>query len=341
VTARPPDEQAPVVADGCAQPQSALPVPPFRPCHGTRGDRAARISPLTDPPATGADATDSIAVIIPAFNAGPFLDQALASVAGQTLSPNVVVVADDCSTDDTAERARRCRRSTDDTAERARRWARLLPLELVRLPTNVGPGPARRQAILNTDATLIATLDADDILLPDHLETMLDVYRRVGGLVTSLGLLWVTGEQLDFTRLQPPRRLPSPEKQLVGLLKENYVGNANLFSRALYERAGGYGDQALAQDWPLWIRMVRSGAVVTRPTHPTCLRRLHGGNRSADADRMVQFEIQILTEAALEARSARERQAARRSLSARWARKRYYNARAMVRSGHPWRARAL
>jgi glycosyltransferase involved in cell wall biosynthesis len=40
-------------------------------------------------------------VVIPAFNAARYLDQTLASIAGQTEPPAEVVIADDGSTDDT------------------------------------------------------------------------------------------------------------------------------------------------------------------------------------------------------------------------------------------------
>src|SRR6266567_6983269 len=99
-----------------------------------------------------------VAVIIPAFNSGKHLDQALASVAGQSVLPCAVVVADDCS--------------EDDTLARARHWRGRLPLEVVRMEQNRGPGVARDCAIRRTTARLLAMLDADDLFLPDHLETM-------------------------------------------------------------------------------------------------------------------------------------------------------------------------
>src|SRR2546423_15298997 len=94
-----------------------------------------------------------IAVIIPAFNAAGYLDQALASIAAQTEPPAEVVVADDGS--------------TDDTVERARRWESRLPIKIVQLPGNAGPGPARHAATSAAEAPLLAIIDADDLLLPD------------------------------------------------------------------------------------------------------------------------------------------------------------------------------
>ena len=62
---------------------------------------------MTEHPVAALDRPLDVAVIIPAFNASSYLDQTLASVAGQTRPPTVVVVVDDGSTDDTLERARR------------------------------------------------------------------------------------------------------------------------------------------------------------------------------------------------------------------------------------------
>lgn len=48
----------------------------------------------------------SIAVVIPAYNARPFLGEAMDSVLAQTRPPEQVVVVDDGSTDGTAAVAR-------------------------------------------------------------------------------------------------------------------------------------------------------------------------------------------------------------------------------------------
>jgi len=267
-----------------------------------------------------------VAVIIPAFNAGRHLDGALASVAGQSRAPAAVVVADDCS--------------TDDTAERARRWRDRLPLEVVRLARNVGPGPARHQAILATDTPLLALLDADDLWFPDHLETVAAAYDRAPGLVTAQELDWVPGRGIDLAwrrsrRVQVPAE---PEDQLVSLLRRNYV-NFGFFSRVLYERAGGFRDFLVGEDWDLWIRMLRTGARLTQTSHPTGLHRVRPGSLSVDPEQTVEFGIQVLATAVTEGRSARERVAAAQGLRALRARKRYYDVRALAGDGQHWHAR--
>jgi GT2 family glycosyltransferase len=270
---------------------------------------------------------DDVAVIIPAFNAGGFLDQTLATVAGQTQLPAAVVIADDCS--------------SDDTVDRALGWQDRLPIRVVRLASNAGPAVARHQAILATDEPVLAMLDADDLWLPDHLETMVTAHRRAPGLVSAQELSWMPGRGIHPRGRSVKIQLVAAdrEQQLAELLQRNYV-NFPLFSRALYERAGGFRERFLVgEDWDLWIRMLRAGAVITQTSHPTALHRERPRSLSADPRANVEYGIAVLTVARAEASSELEREAADRGLRALYARKRYYDAYALALGGHPWRAR--
>jgi hypothetical protein len=229
---------------------------------------------MTKHPLAAPDRPLDVAVVIPAYNAGRYLDQTLASVAGQTRTPAVVVVADDGS--------------TDDTPERARRWQDHLPIEVVRLAQNVGPGPARHHAILATNASLLALVDADDLWLPDHLETMVAAYQRAPGLVTAREFAWIRGRGIDLARRRAKPRIPiDPKDQLVTLLQHNYV-SFGFFPRALYERVGGFRSFLVGEDWDLWIRMVRTGARLTEASHPTALHRVRPGSLSVDPAHNVE-----------------------------------------------------
>lgn len=280
---------------------------------------------MTEVSAAPLDHPLDVAVVIPAFNAGGFLDQALASVAGQTRAPVAVAVADDGS--------------SDDTAQRARRWQGRLPIEVVRLERNVGPGPARHRAILATDASLLALLDADDLWFPDHLETMAAAYERDRGLVTAREFAWIQGRGIDLARRRAKPPIPTgPREQLVALLQHNYV-SFGFFPRALYERVGGFRDFPVGEDWDLWIRMLRSGATLTEASHVTALHRVRAGSLSVDPADTVEYGIAVVSAALAEARRPWERAAAERGLRRLRAKRRYYQVHALASDGHPWRAR--
>jgi GT2 family glycosyltransferase len=263
-----------------------------------------------------------VAVIIPAFNSGAHLDQALASVAGQTAAPSAVVVVDDCS--------------ADDTADRARRWQDRLPLEVISLAQNQGPGIARHRAIQASTAPLLAMLDADDLFLPDHLDVMAAAYAAAPGLISAQELSWCPGASLTVKK--EPRRTAREPNELHALLHHNFI-NFGFFSRELYEAAGGFGTQYFCEDWDLWIRMVRAGANVTMTSHPTAIHRVHAGSLTSDAARTTRHSVAFLSSALRAARSPGEAAAARAGLHAARGKLGFYRATELAAEGNLRQAR--
>ncbi len=89
-----------------------------------------------------------ISIIIPAYNAGATLREALDSVQAQNHAPHEVIVVDDGS--------------TDDTADIARTYHEVLPLVLVQ-QANAGLGAARNAGMDKATGEAWAFLDADDV----------------------------------------------------------------------------------------------------------------------------------------------------------------------------------
>ena len=238
-----------------------------------------------------------VAVIVPAFQATSTLGGALASVAAQTRPPEEVIVVDDGS--------------RDGTVELAKGWDRQLPITVLRTEQNAGPSAARRTGIEAATADVIALLDADDVWFPDHLESMLGAYATTNdGLASADTLAWIPGIAVSTRALSHTAPLPDRGKQLAWLLAENHLSISSVFSRARYDAVGGFRPQFRGtEDWDLWIRMVRAGAAVARPDHPTVLYRLSRGAVSSD-DRMIAARRAVLDAAAAEG-GAEERRALR------------------------------
>jgi glycosyltransferase involved in cell wall biosynthesis len=272
------------------------------------------------PDVSGADVT----VMVCAYNAEGTLGATLASIAGQTEPPGAVVVLDDAS--------------TDGTAALARSWIGRLPIELVSLQVNGGHPHARVVAQDHCNTALLALLDADDLWLPDHLETLLAAYRASPGVVAARELLWVRGAGLA-PAAGPERDVPKPNAQLRELLRSDYLPIGTLFARADLIRAGGFRD-VMPEDWDLWIRMVRLGVVVTRADHPTYVYRIHQSS-SSFGDNYASRNVETLERALSEAASDREQRAARRGLAAARARQHLALAYRAALDGDPRRARSL
>ena len=205
----------------------------------------------------------TVGVVVPAHNAAAFIEQALAGVAGQSYRPAEVVVVDDAS--------------MDGTADLADSWADRLNLRVLRLRENVGSGEARRRAIAMMSTDLLAPLDADDVWMPDHLQHLVDVWRRRPAVVSARAEVWRPGEpRVDYHRalgLKVPK-----DNQLSALLAGNFVFFGSVFAREEYERAGGFGRHRGWEDWELWVKMAANHVPITLAEFPTVLYRRHTQN---------------------------------------------------------------
>lgn len=116
-----------------------------------------------------------VSVVIPAFNAGRYLEATLESVMDSRCDDFDVVVVDDGSKDDTAE-----------IAERYRPRVRVLR------QANAGCSAARNAGIQGTDSEFVALLDSDDLWHPMKLPLQLQVaaQRPDTGIVFSDFVRW-------------------------------------------------------------------------------------------------------------------------------------------------------
>jgi glycosyltransferase involved in cell wall biosynthesis len=127
----------------------------------------------------------AIAVVIPAYNAGSFLNEAIDSVRAQTITKWECVIVDDGSTDDTPSRLAAYR----DSRIRSIRQS------------NSGECAARSRGISLTRAPKIVFLDADDRLYPNTLAryvSFLDNHSAVGVAYGERTLIGEEGHPLGF-----------------------------------------------------------------------------------------------------------------------------------------------
>lgn len=218
-----------------------------------------------------------VTVVVPAYNAGRFVEEAVRSALRQTYADLEVVVVDDGSTDDTAERVR--------ALCAADPRVRLLQQE------NGGVAAARNRGIAAARGALIAPLDADDVWYPAKLERQVEVMARDD----TLGLVYTGWERVDEAGRPIPgtARAPRAEGWLADrLVLANLIpcASAPLIRRACLEEVGGYEDHRGfggqgCEDWDLYLRLAERYrfAVV-----PECLvgYRQSGGSMSANRRRM-------------------------------------------------------
>ena len=172
-------------------------------------------------------------VIIPCFNQGQYLSEAIESAVAQTEAPLEIIVVDDGSTDDTAKVASR------------------YPIRLIR-QKNAGVSAARNAGIAATTGQNIVCLDADDRLRPQFI-------ARLAGLdnVVSCDLMTFGAKVFKWA---PPMSNP----RLEHFVRNNQAISGSIFDRDFWEKVGGY-DETMRdglEDWDFWTRCVHAGATV-------------------------------------------------------------------------------
>ena len=126
---------------------------------------------MTDAPADTHERESDplISVIMPCFNAAPYVEEAIESVLGQTYRNVELVVVDDGSTDGSDAIVAALVAANPERVN-------------IAYTSRVGPYPARNAGLERAHGVLIAFLDADDWWLPDALEKL---HAAVASEVTS------------------------------------------------------------------------------------------------------------------------------------------------------------
>jgi glycosyltransferase involved in cell wall biosynthesis len=203
-----------------------------------------------------------VSVVMCAFNAEATIDAALASIAGQIVMPAEVVVVDDGS--------------TDGTRRQIEAWKGHLPLVLVVNEQNEGPAAARNRAVAQASQPIIAIIDADDLVLPNHFSMLYEEHRTHGGLIAPRMARW--DPDAATTLLPSDLPLPPPRtEQRIEILKVNFCGGWFMVDRQSFLEIGGMRAEAGHEDWDIVIRLVHAGVPVSSPKQVTYLYRLSRG----------------------------------------------------------------
>lgn len=248
-----------------------------------------------------------VSVIIPSFNSGPFLVEAIESVATQTFSDLETIVVDDGSTDDTCERVARIRHKITYIHQ-----------------DNRGLPAARNRGIQAGSGRYFAFLDADDLWRPQKLEKQVPILdeRPDVGLVTT----WAQYID-DVGNLLPEIRSPVAEEDALSqVLRACWVGvSGAVITRECFNRCGLFDEQFRSnEDYDLWIRIALSGYRFAVVEEPLARYRLHGQNMSLNVDSEAKGVFAVLdktfTDGALPQAARRSRDAiyAHHHLSFAW-----------------------
>lgn len=233
--------------------------------------------------------SESVSVIIPAWNAGRFLERAIASALDQTRKPDRVVVVDDGSEDNTWQIV------LDTTGPERKEHAHgvgavIDGVELVGLRKQHTNLPHTRNVGMYAvwqATTIFAFLDADDWYAPDKIKRSLEAFalHPAIGCVVS-----------DYDQLMPDGRFYREYKPSFDgdrLMVFNLHNINCLVRRAAFEKLGGLHlfNESLSycEDYDLFVRLAEIGLIYHIP-EVLHHRTEHGDNMSRNLDEMFRYE---------------------------------------------------
>jgi teichuronic acid biosynthesis glycosyltransferase TuaG len=184
-----------------------------------------------------------VSIITPSWNVERLIGETILSVQAQTLGDWELLIADDCSTDNTPA-------VIESYAAKDAR------VKLIRQPRNGGPALARQAAIEQAQGRFIAFLDSDDLWLPAKLERQVafarqhraalsfTAFRRINEDGSITGRLIAVPDSLTYDQLLKNTSIAT----LTALVDRDIAGNIAMKNE-------GY------DDFCLWLSILKPGHV--------------------------------------------------------------------------------
>jgi glycosyltransferase involved in cell wall biosynthesis len=194
-----------------------------------------------------------ISVIMPVYNAAPFLSQAVESILAQT-NPNFeFLIFDDGS--------------TDGSIDILNRFAKSDSRINLHLGQHRGYSPWLNEGLKAARGDYIARMDADDIALPDRFALQVDFLRNhpevvvVGGLVLAI--------DADGDPIYPwqfPMTHDEIDADILVARTGGLIHPTTMIRRRAMLDVGGYRtDFEPAEDLDLWLRLAETGKLANLP----------------------------------------------------------------------------
>jgi len=179
-----------------------------------------------------------VSVIIPTYNRGRVIKEAIDSVLAQDYTEFELIVVDDGSTD-----------HTSDVLDSYRNVIKVLSQK------NRGVSAARNRGIAEASGKFIAFLDSDDLWLPHKLSTQVEFFNKTpDALICQTEEVWIR----NGLRVNPKKRHKKPSGMIFKLSLELCLvsPSAVMIKRSLFDRVGEFDETLPAcEDYDLWLRI--------------------------------------------------------------------------------------
>lgn len=184
-------------------------------------------------------ATPKISVIIPCYNHGLYLQDAIDSVEASSFKDYEIVIVNDGSTDAFTIRQK------DELSQRG--------YHVINQP-NQGVSKARNNGISAALGQYIMPLDADNKIRPTYIEKAVAILDHQ----PQIGVVYAKAD--NFGEVELSNHIGNIFDP-VELYVNNYIDNLSVFRKSVWEQVGGYDENMLEglEDWDFWMTLYENG----------------------------------------------------------------------------------
>lgn len=224
-----------------------------------------------------------VSVLVSLYNYERYIEQALDSVAAQTLREIELIVCDDCSTDNGAGVTRRWMQEHKDRFCRA---------ALIANDANSGLAATRNASIACAEAPYIFILDADNFIFPRCLERSFQVLAESADDVAFAYTQRLVFNEQDASDCHL-ENLPDWNAPLLTL--GNYIDAMVMHKAESLRRVGGYAaeppfDRLGLEDFEVWFKYMKAGLRGIKLHQPLIAYRVHGSSMIRTTTRKQEIQ---------------------------------------------------
>lgn len=216
-------------------------------------------------------------VIMPCYNSGTFIRQAIESVRQQTYRDWELLVVDDGSTDDSADIIKGMERIDG----RIKYFQNDTPSGSPIFPRNIG--------VKHAHGRYIAFLDSDDIWLPNKLERQLKMFEQY----EDMAICFSNYEKMTEQGERNNRLIKAPS---MATYKQLLLGNVVGCLTAVYdtEKVGKvFFKNHSHEDYILWLDILKQGYVAKNTNTVEALYRVRGNSVSSNKLKTLSWQWDI------------------------------------------------
>ncbi len=223
-----------------------------------------------------------VSIIMPAYNAAKYIQASIDSVRQQTFTNWELIIINDGSTDNTIEIVKENERI--DTR-----------IKLIN-QKNSKQGAARNAGLRLAKGEWIAFIDADDLWMPQKLETQLLPQFDADVIYTGGTILF---EENKTTKRYQSEYGAYTGSEMYNILfcRYNIIPNLSVMMKAHLVSKIGYQDESMeincSEDWEYWLRLARNGVSFYGINENLFIYRVHALGSSQNQIRMQEGLIYL------------------------------------------------